>query len=112
QRVRVEEVTEVLPIDFERTTTTDPAKFTDQRKVTVRGVPGERTLVHSVVTVDGAEESRELLSDTVTVEPVTEVTVVGTKKRPVVTVDVGRDASGLNWGALAACESGGNPSIV
>jgi len=55
----------------------------------------------------------------VLVEPVTEKREVGTKSRPSsggggggTPATGGGKASGLNWAALADCESGGNPRAV
>jgi resuscitation-promoting factor RpfB len=45
------------------------------------------------------------VSKEVAKDPVTEVLLVGTKKRP----ENAPTADGLNWAALANCESGGNP---
>ena len=86
--------------------------------------PGVRTVVDHVTTVDGVETARVALSDTVTQAPVDEVVGVGTKARPVVAKAPAAAAAGLagrrpaasadslNWAALAACESGGNPASV
>ena len=46
-----------------------------------------------------------------TADPVTKIVAYGTKKRPYVAHSVS-GADGLNWGALARCESGGNPRAV
>ena len=58
--------------------------------------------------VDGVETAREALSTAVTREPVAEEVTVGTKARPTVTAT----ADGLNWAALANCESGGRPNAA
>lgn len=124
---RIEVTTEVSTkeVEFDSVTKNDPNRYTGQRVVVTAGKPGERTLKHRVTLVDGEEVERELISDEVTTEPVTEVIHVGTKKRPAPqpataggsgggsspTKAKGSTAS-LNWAALAACESGGNPSIV
>ena len=63
---------------------------------------------YRVTVVDGVEASREVLATAVTVPPVTEQVTVGTKPRP----EVAPTADGLNWAALAKCESGGNPRAV
>jgi len=122
-RVVVQEVTSTLPVDFASTTQEDASRYTDQRRTLTAGVPGVRTVVENVTTVDGVETGRTPVSDQVTQAPVDEVISVGTKARPVVPkaapaassgtpVTAGGDADGLNWAALARCESGGNPTIV
>ncbi len=129
-RVLVQDVTEVQPIAFETVEQDDPERYVGTSDVVTAGAEGQRTLVHRVTTVDGAETARELVSDTVTAEPVTKVVAVGTKKRPVAPRPApaasssgssggsgtpatgGGAASGLNWAALAACESGGRADAV
>ncbi|GAA2726800.1 resuscitation-promoting factor [Cellulomonas aerilata] len=135
-RVVVQDVAEVHPIAFEAVEQEDGDRFVGTREVVTAGVEGQRTIVNRVTTVDGAETARELLSDAVTTEPVTEVTAVGTKKRPVAprpapvaaaaapaspSAEGGEAAAeapapsgggGLNWAALAACESGGRANAV
>lgn len=111
QRVVVEEATELSEIPFEQVTESSADLYTDQRRTVTAGVVGELARAVRVVRVDGVEESREVLSETVTRAPVTEVVRVGTKTRPVAAatpVALGDDV----WGALARCESGGNASII
>lgn len=117
QRVKIVEETETKAIDFESLIEKDGSKYTDYRKVTTEGKKGERTIVDKVVLVDGEEESRELISDEVTAEPVNEVTTVGTKARP---APIGTPTGGQGkhlfgdpvWDALAKCESGNRPGAV
>ncbi|MGY4643616.1 transglycosylase family protein [Cellulomonas sp. URHB0016] len=126
-RVVVQDVTSTLPVEFASSTQDDPERYTDQRRTLTVGVPGVRTVVETVTTVDGVETSRTPVSDQITQAPVDEVIGVGTKARPVAAkaapkaasggtsttpVTASGDADSLNWAALAACESGGNPGSV
>ncbi len=123
-RVVVQDVTTTSEVPFNAVQQDDASLYVGKTKVTTAGVPGVRTVVERVTTVDGAETARELLSDAVTQAPVDQVTNVGTKKRPAAApatagtasagtpVASGGDAAGLNWAALARCESGGNPASV
>jgi uncharacterized protein YabE (DUF348 family) len=122
-RVVMQDVTSTHEVAFASSTQQDPARYTDQKRTLTAGVPGVRTLVERVTTVDGVESGRVAVSDTVTQAPVDEVLSVGTKARPVVAkapaaaatgtpVTAGGDADSLNWAALARCESGGNPTAV
>lgn len=77
---RDEAVTEVVP--FERTSVDDSTMAQGQSAVTTAGQNGERTRTYRVTFTDGKETKRELVSDTVTVPPVTEVTSVGTYVEP------------------------------
>jgi uncharacterized protein YabE (DUF348 family) len=130
-RVVVQDVTDVQPVAFESVEQEDGDRFVGTKAVVTAGVEGQRTIVNRVTTVDGVETARQLLSDAVTAAPVTQVTAVGTKKRPVApkparvaaaapapAADGGAapapaaSSGGLNWAALAACESGGRANAV
>ena len=135
QRVAVAEVPTVTPIPFETVTEQDANRYADLAPVVKQeGVEGASTKVERVTTVDGVEESRELVSDAVTAEPVTKILVQGTKERPAPTpapkaTTAAPQASSSSssssaaaapaapstvggdvWAALAKCESGGNPA--
>ncbi len=121
QRVVAQEQVTLTEVPFESVTEPTDELFTGESRTAVAGAVGERATVHRVVTVDGVEESRMLLSDGVTRLPVTEVVQEGTKERPVVrrtpvaaapAADGGAVPTGDVWAALAQCESGGNPTIV
>lgn len=110
RRVVVTEVADVTEIPFETVTEQTSDLYRGQTKVAQEGVPGALTTVSRLVLVDGAEESRRVLSETVTAEPVTHRVLEGTKARPVVVT--GPVVEGDVWAQLAQCESGGNPSII
>jgi resuscitation-promoting factor RpfB len=84
QRVATQDVTTTFPVPFETQTQQDANRYADQgAAVTQQGADGVRTLVERVTTVDGAEESRTVVSDGVTTQPVPKIVVEGTKQRPV-----------------------------
>ena len=56
----------------------DPDLFKGQTRVIRAGVAGERTILTEVRTVDGKED-RQIKSNTVTLEPISEIIAVGTK---------------------------------
>jgi uncharacterized protein YabE (DUF348 family) len=122
-RVVEQDVTSTVEVAFASHQQDEPTRYTGQKRVLTAGVPGVRTVVEHVTTVDGVETARVPVSDTVTQAPVDEVVGVGSKARPVVAkapaaastgtpVTAGGSADSLNWAALAACESGGNPAAV
>ncbi len=134
ERVVVQDVPEVQPIAFGVVEQQDPNRLVGTKDVVTAGVEGQRTLVHRITTVDGAETARQLLSDAVTTEPVAQVVAVGTKPKPVpkpkpapapaaarsaapssggsAPAAASASAGGLNWAALAKCESGGRVNAV
>jgi uncharacterized protein YabE (DUF348 family) len=107
-RVQVSEVTATAAIAPERVETPDADAFVGDETVTAPGVDGERVTTFRVTVVDGVETAREQLGTTVTRAPVAEQVTVGTKERPANSPT----ADGLNWAALAQCESGGRPDAV
>ena len=88
-RIKEEQVTVEEDIPFETKTTNEDSKYRDQKTVTQAG---------QVV-------SEEVLKEEVTKQPVEQLQTVGTKERPASSAGEGV------WGALAQCESHGNPSI-
>ena len=120
-RVAVTQVTETAPIDYATVETEDPEALEGTEEVTQEGVEGEQTTTYAVTITDGVETAREQVSVAVTTPPVDELVSVGTMPRPVAAPrssasggsgEVPATADGLNWAALADCESGGNPSAV
>jgi uncharacterized protein YabE (DUF348 family) len=107
-RVAVSEVTETTAVKHERVETPDPNAFEGDETVTTPGVDGQQATTYRVTVTDGVETARETLSTAVVREPVTAQVMVGTKARPANSPS----ADGLNWAALAKCESGGRPNAV
>src|SRR4051794_12783406 len=107
-RVQVSEVSETTPIPHGRVETQDPNAFKGDETVTTPGVDGQQATTYRVTVPDGVETAREQLSPPVAPPPVDEQVTVGTKDKPANTPT----ADGLNWAALAKCESGGNPKAV
>lgn len=79
QVVKTIRYSEDIAFDIEKQA--DDSKYTTYEKVLTKGKKGSQDVVAEVVYVNGAEESRTILSTTVTQEPVTQVMVVGTKKQ-------------------------------
>jgi resuscitation-promoting factor RpfB len=82
-----------------------------QQHVVTPGRSGKRSAVYDVVLADGHETSRTQLSAVVVQQPVRRVVQVGTGPASAAGAAV-PGADGLNWTALARCESGGNPHAV
>ncbi|GIU55257.1 hypothetical protein NicSoilC12_10060 [Arthrobacter sp. NicSoilC12] len=70
------------PVAFETLTTESADMFKGEKKVTQAGVAGTTSKNFKLVLVDGREASRTLVSETVSVQPVTEKVTVGTKEKP------------------------------
>ncbi|MDF2665152.1 MAG: hypothetical protein K0R81_1002 [Microbacterium sp.] len=80
--VRVVDVSVLSAISFERVSVDDGNLPRGQSRVDVAGVDGEKVSVFRVTTVDGVETGRTLVSESVSREPVSEVTAVGTYDAP------------------------------
>jgi resuscitation-promoting factor RpfB len=112
-RVRVDEVTVTTPIPHGTVETEDPNAFEGEETVTRPGVEGEQATTFRVTVTDGVETAREQLGTAVTRQPEDEQVTVGTKPRPApAATGVPNSTDGLNWAAVAKCESGGNPRAV
>ena len=108
-------MTAVQPIDYKTVETPDAAALVGTRTVTQEGVEGAQTVTYRVTVVDGVETAREQTGVSVTTAPVDQQVRVGTKPKPAAPAAEGgapATADGLNWAALARCESGGRPDAV
>ena len=134
QRVVTQDVTTQSAIPFETQEQDDASLLKGTSKVVQEGADGVRTVVETVVTVDGVEVSRTPVSEDVTQEPVAKIVANGTKEKPKPKPAPAPSTSSSSsagsssapsapanqgsaptegvWAALAQCESGGNPSIV
>ncbi|MFE6713004.1 ubiquitin-like domain-containing protein [Streptomyces sp. NPDC057695] len=97
---------EVVPYPVERTR--DPRLFTGTEVVDRQGRAGVRRVTYSLRTVNGVRQKPRRTGEEIVREPVSRQVRVGT--RPMPTSVAGAD--GLDWSALAACESGGRPDAV
>ncbi|WP_345711113.1 ubiquitin-like domain-containing protein [Kineococcus glutinatus] len=114
-RVDVTTSTEVQAIGHGSRTEETADLYVGERRVSVEGRDGSKTLTFEDETHDGVRVRHDLVGEHVDAEPVEEVVQVGTKPKPAPAPTGGGSvagADGLNWAALAACESGGNPGIV
>jgi len=111
-RIEVKTGTEQQEIAYATERREDSSMFTGTRKVTQRGVVGVKEVRLEDTYTNTVLSNRTVLGETVLRAPVPEIALVGTKARPAAVSGAGGSASGLNWAALADCESGGNPRAV
>ena len=78
KRVKTEEVTEKESIAFETSREETGGYEKGTEVISREGKPGEKTVTYKVTTVDGKEESREVISETIVRKPVTAIILVGT----------------------------------
>lgn len=79
-RVTFDTVVETEETEYETIYEDDSSMAKGQEEVSVKGENGEKEVTYKVTYVDGVEESREVVSETVTKEPINKVVKVGTKE--------------------------------
>ncbi|MEP6695596.1 MAG: ubiquitin-like domain-containing protein [Pseudonocardiales bacterium] len=84
----------------------DPTLVAGQIKVLDPGAPGVTLQTWAYVITDGKITAKRLVTQVIMSKPRPRILAVGTKPAPAPSAD------GLNWAALARCESGGNPEAV
>jgi hypothetical protein len=107
ERVVIKHVSTHRPIAYAVLKHDDPAAYQGVTNVVRSGVRGSRRIVWAIVYVNGKRTGRHVVSRIVVKTPRTEVEQVGTKHRPTPPPST----NGLDWDAVAACESGGNWQI-
>lgn len=89
----------------------DSSMYVGTTKVLHPGEVGVMHRLYALTFVNHKLASKKLAFQKRTASPVTKVVAYGTKPKPRVARSVA-GADGLNWAALARCESGGNPRAV
>jgi hypothetical protein len=82
----------------------DSSMYEGNTTVLTYGAPGRAKVTYEVIYVNGKKTGHKQLSRVLLKAPRQQVEKVGTKKRPAVRVA----SNGLDWDAVANCESGGN----
>ncbi|HVE74901.1 MAG TPA: ubiquitin-like domain-containing protein [Mycobacteriales bacterium] len=110
-RVAVRQQTETVTVPFRTVRKPDPSRFQGDRTVLIAGRPGVLVRTFALTFTNGRLTSRTLSSVVRKSAPSDQVVRVGTKPRPAPSYGA-TGADGLNWAALARCESGGNPRAI
>jgi resuscitation-promoting factor RpfB len=110
QRVVTKQVTHRESISYGVVRHNDSSMYEGNSKVVTSGRQGSANVTYAVTYIDGKVVSRKQVKRTVVAAPRTQIEKVGTKNRPAPAPAPTPVASnsGLNWDAVAACESGGN----
>jgi len=97
------------PIPFSTKTVSDPTLLVGTKKVEQTGRAGTLASTYQLNYADGVQTAKNLVAQQVSLAPVSQVIGIGTKPKPkpkpAPVYKVAAD--GLNWAALARCESGG-----
>jgi resuscitation-promoting factor RpfB len=110
---RVEQLRVAKSVDVGFPTTRKKTSSLDkgETKVDRKGTNGRARVVYLVTVVNGEPTAQQTLQRDVTRDPVAQVVLVGTRE-PASSSSLPSSGDGLNWAALAQCESGGNPRAV
>jgi hypothetical protein len=115
-RVELSDFTRRVGVAFPTEKRNDASMYVGTTKVVQAGKNGVAVQTFKRTTRDGVVVTEKLASTKVTTQPTAQIVAVGTKKRPAPkptsTKSYNVSADGLNWAALARCESGGNPRAV
>lgn len=106
-RIRVEKVTERLPLAPTATRIDDPAMNMSRQVVEDPGSPGLQDVTFAVATVNGVVTGRLPIANTVLQPARDAVLRVGAKPG----TEVPAVTNGARWDSIAACESGNNWAI-
>ncbi|WP_082297942.1 MULTISPECIES: G5 domain-containing protein [unclassified Microbacterium] len=74
-----ETATEEVPVPFTATTVDDPQLDQGATALVAAGVNGVKVITYRLTLIDGVEVSREVVSEAISVQPVNEVTAIGSK---------------------------------
>jgi len=112
-RVAKKRVTEQVEIPMPVERKSDSSLYKGETKVDVSGAAGLKQITYEVVTRNGKVAQKKAVTQKVLRQPKQQVVLVGTKAKPEARAQAASGGStgveGLNWAALADCESGGNP---
>jgi hypothetical protein len=108
-------------VPFQTVTKDDPTKLEGNQTVVTDGKAGQNLVTYQLLYIDGKLAGKVVRRTVPQSAPVNAVVKVGTKKQPVAAPPATggsntgatppANTSGLNWDAVAACESGGNWAI-
>ena len=111
-RVDGKRVSEDVEIPFATERQADPSMYKGDTKTLRQGRVGVIHKTYLLTFTNGKLSGRRIATSVRTASPVTKLVAYGTKPRPTYSAKSVGSADGLNWGALANCESGGNPRAV
>jgi uncharacterized protein YabE (DUF348 family) len=107
-RIHQRVVTRSLPIPFRTKHVKTSSLYIGESNVTRHGEPGVRLNTYRLTWKNKQLVRERLVHSRLKSRPVAEIVAVGTTPRP----QYAPYHDGLNWSALAQCESGGNPRQV
>jgi uncharacterized protein YabE (DUF348 family) len=111
-RVEQRRVAKSLDVGFSTIKKKTSSLDKGETKVDRKGTEGRARVIYLVTVVNGEPTAQQTLQRDVTRDPVAQVVLVGTREPAPSAFSMPSSGDGLNWAALAQCESGGNPRAV
>lgn len=106
-RVRIQQVTQRMPLPPPAQRIEDPDLNQSRRVVEDKGTPGEQDVTFSIAFINGVETGRLPVANAVITPARPSIVRIGTKPG----TEVPTVINGATWDALAGCEAGGNWAI-
>jgi uncharacterized protein YabE (DUF348 family) len=117
-RVKYASTSVTVAVPFSTVTQQDASSYVGTSSVVSPGKAGSKRVTYQLVYVDGKLAGKIAVSSTMLSQPVDQVEKTGSKPQPTSSGSSGSgsgggatpppNTSGLNWDAVAQCESGGN----
>ncbi len=111
-RVTAERRSDVRLVPFRTIRQADSSLYRGDSRVVRAGQKGKQKIIFRVVFHDGDRVAKKKVAVDTVRKPKARVIRYGTKPRPTYAPRAGSGVDGLNWAALARCESSGNPRSV
>jgi resuscitation-promoting factor RpfB len=106
-RIRIEKITERVPLDPPKRRIEDPQLNMSKEIVEEKGAPGSQDMTYAVSKVNGVETGRLPVASHVITQAHEAIVRVGTKPG----TEVPEVGNGAIWDAISRCEAGGNWAI-
>jgi uncharacterized protein YabE (DUF348 family) len=110
-RVHIKRVTKREVLDFRTVDRDTSGLYKGQSRLVRAGREGHELVTYKIVIVNGKRVRRAVVHRQVLAQPVSKIERIGTKQRPAPSPPPVSGGEGLNWDAVANCESGGDWSI-
>jgi len=102
--------TEIQAIPYGSETVNDATLAKGTSKITTAGVNGSRTLTYKITYTNGKQTKKQLMSNTVTIQPVTQVTSTGTYVASPAPTPSCSNGSYINSAGDTVCSPSSSPS--
>ncbi len=111
-RIEQRTISATVSVAYQTTSTKSDSLDKGDTKVVTKGKTGSAKVTYLDTYTNGKRTDRKTVDTTTVSKAVTQVQEEGTREPEPSVPSASQGADGLNWAALAKCESGGNPRAV